>query len=1530
MEDSLNSLFKKPQDNSVDSLFKPPTQDLNSIFKKPGIAKDDPRKKLSLSQIKEAEDNKAWAKGLDKTHERLTEYIPKAVAPILKTLKPSTAIASSKGFTHNMDEYGATINKGLANVAGAVGWESGKKSFDRSTKWWNDQRRMNEIETEDNKYAHLAGEMLFDPVNLTPAGVINKGTKVARVAKSIGAGVGIGAVTEAVKGYGNEDLTQLQKDNNMIMGAGIAGALNGLIAGFTRGKVTNLIKDVDAPNEGNIEEVAQQVQAVMQNPTAFGLDSTQAKQVSDAFEKLTVPKETPRVEEVVKEADIAKILKHPKAKQAIDMARDRYASQTYHERVGGSATSYMNKNNEYVRVGNKGEKNYHEGFHLSKADVNKIDKGNITPEIKEKLSLDIQRLEDDPNWANENISNPKLDEEMKAFQDDTSIPHDSPIADNGDVLDAYGNSIFANAGHNLAGGFGAGTVNAGSGMFDKDDTPEKMADRFIQGMAAGVIGVSGIKALRKTNPRAYAKVQSWFMDNNIKAGDKIPTEGVQLGVFAGKEAKGFKNEKDTHLGKYDGQERFEIDDSKAELSMSGAVELSKKGFSQLDNLITHDALFSNYPQLRNVIVKFDKNMKEHASFDGESTISLSNKFKSKDEMLSSTLHEIQHWVQNKEGFAGGGNFDEMMRQVDGKINTLEKKGDLSQVDAMNYKKDLEYLKNNRSAEAFKRYQNIAGEIEAREVQARKNLTEKERREIPNYENTSTMGDKYGDEAYNTAFMADMEGRHGDFNSAGVSPNEATLDFSRTKVSNTLDIPEPPINNGNGKDGFADLERLAKEKGQKDWQDLSKKDSLGSSLNTIRKEFFSDTFSAKYHESRDLVHTNTNKSNEEIGRLAKVLDTFDDATDKKFYQYLTKTGGDNLPKDVKDMADSIRDTIDNLGAELVARGDLDERGYKEWANAYLYRQYEPTASKSGLGGLKENFKRDKAHERGIAKEFNPTDIEKMAGWLNEHGFLKDEELLSFTTFKQMQDFLKSENRAGLLREGKLSITKTVGGKIQFRRDYTKTEREAMGEIESAKVAVPETLARLQRLKQHSDFLRRAKDIEGVMLDAKVVKDATTTEMRDAGYELVPPNPMYGALSGKWVRKDVYDDIGRTTADIHNLQNDARRLWNGYHGLWKKSKTVWNPTAHVNNFAGNLFLMHLGGVNATQLPKILAKGAKGMKALKVVEELEQKRLTSTLTQAEEAKLNGLKDTAKFALEAKNNGIFGKSQLNDILAGMENGNAKKGILGKLDETASKYYELEDNFNRLSFYQTLRETGRDAKTSKQMVDFLLPDYSKPLPKGWRFARDTGIAPFISWSYYTMPSILAMGLSKTGASSILKVVATISALQYALTNGEVTPLDDMPFFDTNKPEDFKGRRFAYSKDGDKIETVKLDRMIPYVELKNPINYVKSQVSGVIPNALYSMNGMQMYNGRPITYDNKSNTDRGIDWLKHIAKQYAPIPMPVMNVADLLDSSLRSKKKRRRNKTIEPRTKTQEALKNIGLNTMTYNKNALKREQKKK
>lgn len=174
----------------------------------------------------------------------------------------------------------------------------------------------------------------------------------------------------------------------------------------------------------------------------------------------------------------------------------------------------------------------------------------------------------------------------------------------------------------------------------------------------------------------------------------------------------------------DKKPRFEISDKDARVlipkNMEGQVY-------RLDQVLSHDRLFSDYPQLKNMTVTsarlngadaqfdgnsivFDSNFLKHPSSrtvrllqpNGEVTrVTLKGSNNAQDVVKGTLLHEIQHAIQGIEGFARGGSI-----------------GDYSY--AAPYEKP------------FDLYQKTSGEVEARTTTARMNLDPQQRATIPPY------------------------------------------------------------------------------------------------------------------------------------------------------------------------------------------------------------------------------------------------------------------------------------------------------------------------------------------------------------------------------------------------------------------------------------------------------------------------------------------------------------------------------------------------------------------------------------------------------------------------------------------------------------------------------------------------------------------------------------------------------------------------------------------------------------------------------
>jgi hypothetical protein len=246
---------------------------------------------------------------------------------------------------------------------------------------------------------------------------------------------------------------------------------------------------------------------------------------------------------------------------------------------------------------------------------------------------------------------------------------------------------------------------------------------------------------------------------------------------AGKDGEEIRSVTGWFSGKYDGKMRWEVPDEGASLLKTETI---RAGYPA-DQVINHRNLFDIYPDLRKVVVAFyPLPNNERGGFDsfGNGRIEIAERL-SDEEKLSTLLHEIQHWIQNKEGFSKGGtpqaasrklaekseasqrakrDFDEAKARYESlkeaaKSKITKERGGLGRLDDLladlepNVKKAFDEMlaaKHKASFspvlegykvsddDAFQGYRSMAGEIEARDVQARQKLTPEQRRATAPY------------------------------------------------------------------------------------------------------------------------------------------------------------------------------------------------------------------------------------------------------------------------------------------------------------------------------------------------------------------------------------------------------------------------------------------------------------------------------------------------------------------------------------------------------------------------------------------------------------------------------------------------------------------------------------------------------------------------------------------------------------------------------------------------------------------------------
>jgi len=174
----------------------------------------------------------------------------------------------------------------------------------------------------------------------------------------------------------------------------------------------------------------------------------------------------------------------------------------------------------------------------------------------------------------------------------------------------------------------------------------------------------------------------------------------------------------------------------------GKIEFKQTENGNLEDVLDYQELFDKYPAARKINIVFNNNMPYSGLFSAEKNRIQINNSEGLTESKLTLLHEIQHWVQNKEGFSTGGNQntvknfiqEQIKKTTDNKVKKaviafkdllLKRKPDNAKVN-----EQLSKLKDLINKDDFDLYKSIAGEVEARNVEQRFNMPIDQRKNTP--------------------------------------------------------------------------------------------------------------------------------------------------------------------------------------------------------------------------------------------------------------------------------------------------------------------------------------------------------------------------------------------------------------------------------------------------------------------------------------------------------------------------------------------------------------------------------------------------------------------------------------------------------------------------------------------------------------------------------------------------------------------------------------------------------------------------------
>jgi hypothetical protein len=289
---------------------------------------------------------------------------------------------------------------------------------------------------------------------------------------------------------------------------------------------------------------------------------------------------------------------------------------------------------------------------------------------------------------------------------------------------------------------------------------------LLSSLAGGLLPLSVQKLTSAAMPSDPKNTTMIFAGPTAKTADHAALAKAQEMKAQGASRADIWRETGWDLEKADQIPRFEIDDSKSLYDQNAYKELKESAEfdgrtynpsfdnAQLDFVLDHDQLYSAYPDMGEMPLAFFPNQGamrgEYGGLSHKSGMALRNDL---DDATgrSTALHEAQHAVQGREGFPRGGSQtgpyqagerDTLIRQ---EFNR-RKKGAIDNPYLDSVPTDAQIMEEAKSfvdspVGRELAYRRLAGEVEARNVQSRMNMTAPERRATPPWETQDVPDDQ---------------------------------------------------------------------------------------------------------------------------------------------------------------------------------------------------------------------------------------------------------------------------------------------------------------------------------------------------------------------------------------------------------------------------------------------------------------------------------------------------------------------------------------------------------------------------------------------------------------------------------------------------------------------------------------------------------------------------------------------------------------------------------------------------------------------
>lgn len=588
---------------------------------------------------------------------------------------------------------------------------------------------------------------------------------------------------------------------------------------------------------------------------------------------------------------------------------------------------------------------------------------------------------------------------------------------------------------------------------------------------------------------------------------------------------------------------------------------------------------------------------------------------------------------------------------------------------------------------------------------------------------------------------------------------------------------------------------------------------------------------------------------QAGKLVDQLANLTRAESRVAYEWMNEQGDTEraaelmkqLPPESVKVLESVRDMIDRLSQDAVQLGQLSAEAFERNRFAYLRRSYAKHVVRDQEEGAKPRRSRTLAvlgeqyKGRGITDGASMKQIQNAAPdwWKRKLAAGKADTSLKGQKFLRLEkhapsgegtaplEGMEGKARGRLLevhywpadeqlpakyadwdQAGTFEARDTKGDQVVMWRDFTKAEREQMGEVDEARFAIAKTLqgmihdvetGRYLEWLAHKYAVKNEAAVPGELVDAS---ESWHRAFKPGEWVQVPDSKIqgtsvakYGKLAGRYIPGPIWNDLRQTVSGQFKPFGET---FGRVLSAWKTAKTALSPATHTNNIMSNMVMADWHDLTAAHTAKALrillgshgldGEGALGRAgnavanaggladreaALAIVnrykdsggdigswatQEIARDQLEPLMAAIEAEAQAGTPDSPDAKLAAA-------SAVQLALSGRLK--AAAATAGKKVVTEAKtlidLYQVEDEVFRLAQWLKAKEDGASDLEAGKLARQSFMDYSINAP--WIQAMRATAFPFIAYTYRAAPMLLDIARRKP--HKLVKLMTLAAGVNY-------------------------------------------------------------------------------------------------------------------------------------------------------------------------